>query len=120
MGLDVLQRCTSPCQHWLGIRGTILSTDVFAKQVVGFCINIVVIFYSNQFKRKYNAQDFDKSKSANLLKILKGEHPTKKWQNCGTEVLCCMMFYDGAELARVVNKVLGTSELLCGIVCEKS
>ena len=59
-------------------------------------------------ERKYNARDFDKSKSANLLKILKGEHPTKKWQNCGTEVLCVMLFYDGAELARIVNKVLGT------------
>ena len=58
--------------------------------------------------RKYNARDFDKSKSANLLKILKGEHPTKKWQNCGTEVLCVMIFYDFAELARIVNKVLGT------------
>ena len=27
--------------------------------------------------------------------------------NCGTEVLCIMLFYDGAELARIVNKVLG-------------
>ena len=59
--------------------------------------------------RKYNARDFDKSKSANLLKILKGEHPTKKWQNCGTEVLCVMIFYDFPELARIVNKVLGTN-----------
>ena len=58
-------------------------------------------------KRKYNAQDFDKSKASNLLKMLKGEHPTKKWQNCGTEVLCVMLFYDGAELTRIVNKVLG-------------
>ena len=57
--------------------------------------------------RKYNARVFDTSKSANLLKILKGEHPTKKWQNCGTEVLCVMIFYDFAELARIVNKVLG-------------
>ena len=83
-------------------------------------MNIVFIFDFNQLTRKYNAPDFDKSKSANLLKILKGEHPTKKWQNCGTEVLCCMLFYEGAELARVVNKVLGTFELLCGIVCENS
>ena len=58
-------------------------------------------------KRKYNARDFDKSKAANLLKIMKGEHPTKKWQNCGTEVLCVMLFYSGADLARIVNKVLG-------------
>ena len=64
-------------------------------------------------KRKYNARDFDKSKSANLLKILKGEHPTKKWQNCGTEVLCIMLYYSGAELARIVNKVLGMEECLC-------
>ena len=79
------------------------------KNLVGLCMNIVVcFFYFNQLKRKFNARDFDKSKSANLLKILKGEHPTKKWQNCGTEVLCCMMYYEGAELARIVNKVLGT------------
>ena len=39
--------------------------------------------------------------------MLKGEHPTKKWQNCGTEVLCVMLIYDGAELTRIVNKVLG-------------
>ena len=66
--------------------------SVMAKQVVGFCMNIVVIFSSNQLKRKYNARDFDKSKSANLLKILKGEHPTKKWQNCGTEMLLFICF----------------------------
>ena len=100
------------------IPGTILICH--GQKVVGLCMNIVFIFDFNQLKRKYNARDFDKSKSANLLKILKGEHPTKKWQNCGTEVLCCMMFYEGAELARVVNKVLGTFDLLCGIVCENS
>ena len=58
-------------------------------------------------KRKYNARDFDKSKAANLLKMLKGEHPTNKWQNCGTEVLCVMLMYDEADLTRIVNKVLG-------------
>ena len=43
-----------------------------------------------------------------LLKLLKGEHPrTKKWQNCGTEVLCVMLFYEGADLTHIVNKVLG-------------
>ena len=62
---------------------------------------------SPNHKRKYNARDFDKTKASNLLKLLKGEHPTKKWQNCGTEVLCVMLFYDGADLARIVNKVLG-------------
>ena len=62
---------------------------------------------SPNHKRKYNARDFDRSKAANLLKMLKGEHPTKKWQNCGTEVLCVMLIYDGAELARVAEKVLG-------------
>ena len=51
-------------------------------------------------KRKYNARDFDKTKAANLLKLLKGEHPTKKWQNCGTEVLCVMLLCDGADLTR--------------------
>ena len=65
------------------------------------------MFCSQNHKRKYNARDFDKSKASNLLKMLKGEHPTKKWQNCGTEVLCVMLIYDGAELARVVDKVLG-------------
>ena len=59
------------------------------------------------YKRKYNARDFDRTKAANLLKMLKGEHPTKKWQKCGTEVLCVMLIYDGAELTRIVNKVLG-------------
>ena len=68
---------------------------------------MVVFLSSNELKRNYNEQDFDKSKSANLLKILKGEHPTKKWQNCGTEVLCVMLMYDGADLTRIVNKVLG-------------
>ena len=69
---------------------------------------IFVLFFLFQFlKRKYNARDFDKSKAANLLKIMKGEHPTKKWQNCGTEVLCVMLYYSGADLARIVDKVLG-------------
>ena len=45
------------------------------------------------------------------MKLLKGEHPTKKWQNCGTEVLCVMLFYDGADLTRIVNKVLGKTVL---------
>ena len=58
------------------------------------------------FERKYNARGFDKSKSENLLKIFKGEHPTKKWQNCGTEVLCVMLFSEDDDLARIVNKVL--------------
>jgi len=61
-------------------------------------------------KRKYNARGFDKSKAANLLKIMKGEHPTKKWQNCGTEVLCVMLYYSGADLARIVDKVLGMED----------
>ena len=49
---------------------------------------------------------YDKTKSADLLKILKGGHPTTKWQNCGTQMLCVMLFYEGAELAIIVNKVL--------------
>ena len=51
--------------------------------------------------------EISRAKAANLRKMLKGEHPTKKWQNCGTEVLCVMLIYDGAELTRIVNKVLG-------------
>lgn len=70
------------------------------------CIHLPM-FCSQNHKRRYNARDFDKSKASNLLKMLKGEHPTKKWQNCGTEVLCVMLMYDGAELARIVDKVLG-------------
>ena len=34
---------------------------------------------------------------------MKGGHPTKKWQNCRTNVLCVMLYFDGAELARIVN-----------------
>jgi len=77
--------------------------------MVGVFFLEVFCLPSRYGNRKYNARDFEKSKSANLLKILKGEHPTKKWQNCGTEVLCVMIFYDFAELARIVNKVLGTN-----------
>jgi len=77
--------------------------------MVGVFFLKVFCLPSKYGNRKYNAPDFDKSKSANLMKILKGEHPTKKWQNCGTEVLCVMIFYDFAELARIVNKVLGTN-----------
>ena len=68
------------------------------------------------YKRKYNARDYDKQKSANLLKLLRREHPTKKWQNCGTEMLCVMLYYDGAELAEIVNKVLGM-HALSGLFC---
>ena len=72
-------------------------------------------------KRKYNGRDFDKTKAANLLKLLKGEHPTKKWQNCGTKVLCVMMFYDGDDLARIVNKVLGKTVNEClKVSCVKA
>ena len=72
-------------------------------------------------KRKYNARDYDKTKASNLLKLLKGEHPTKKWQNCGTEVLCVMLFYDGDDLARIVNKVLGKTVNYClKVVCVKA
>ena len=77
--------------------------------MLGVGKKVTFSFSFNYFKRKYNARDFDKSKSANLLKILKGEHPTKKWQNCGTEVLCVMLYYEGADLAKIVNKVLGKS-----------
>ena len=65
------------------------------------------VYFPHITKRKYNARDFEKTKAANLPKLLKGEHPTKKWQNCGTEVLCVMLFYDGTDLACIVNKVLG-------------
>ena len=44
----------------------------------------------------------------NLLKMLKKEHPTEDWQNCGTEMLCIMLYFDGDELVDTVNKVLST------------
>ena len=75
------------------------------------CMKVAVFLSFNFLKRKYNARDFNKSKSANLLKILKGEHLTKKSQNCGTEVLCVMLYYDGAEFARNVDKVLGKTKI---------
>ena len=44
----------------------------------GVCLVKVVLFPSNDLNRKYDARDFDiKFKSANLLKILKGEHLQK-------------------------------------------
>ena len=42
----------------------------------------------------------------NLLLMLKKEHPDKTWLNCGLDVLCVMLFYDGDDLARIVEKVL--------------
>ena len=32
--------------------------------------------------------------------------PEKMWLNCGLDVLCVMLFYDGDDLARIVEKVL--------------
>jgi len=52
--------------------------------------------------------------------MLKGEHATKKWQNCGTEVLCVMLFYDGADLTRIVNKVLGKHSSYQPLVFQKT
>ena len=80
--------------------------------MLGLCMKVVVFLSSNQLKRKYNARDFEKSKSANLLKILKSEYPTKKWKNCGTEVLCVMLYYNGAELEDV-EEWLKTDKVGC-------
>ena len=30
----------------------------------------------------------------------------KTWLNCGLDVLCVMLYYDGEDLARIVEKVL--------------
>jgi len=38
--------------------------------------------------------------------MLKKEHPDKTWLNCGLDVLCVMLFYDGDDLAQIVEKVL--------------
>ena len=38
--------------------------------------------------------------------MLRKEHHEKTWLNCGLDVLCVMFFYDGEELARIVEKVL--------------
>ena len=39
--------------------------------------------------------------------MLKKEHPDKTWNNCGLDVLCAhvMMYYDGDELNRILDKV---------------
>ena len=100
-------KCISIFQHWLQIPGSILIKELMGLDRCSYLFIFVLFFLFQFLKRKYNARDFDKSKAANLLKIMKGEHPTKKWQNCGTEVLCVMLFYSGADLARIVNKVLG-------------
>ena len=55
-------------------------------------MKLAVLLSFNYFERKYNARDFDKSKSANLLKILKGD-----------------------DLERIVNKVLGKAVFLCAL-----
>ena len=38
--------------------------------------------------------------------MLRKEHHEKTWLNCGLDVLCVMLFYDGDDLARIVEKVL--------------
>ena len=38
--------------------------------------------------------------------MLRKEHSEKTWLNCGLDVLCVMLFYDGDDLARIVEKVL--------------
>ena len=78
-------------------------------------------------KRKYNIRDFDKSKSANLQKILRGNIPPKSGRiaalkSCMNDKLQCscysvMLYYSGADLARILNKVLGMEECLCVCVC---
>jgi len=40
--------------------------------------------------------------------MLRKEHPTEDWQNCGTEMLCIMLYLDGDELVDTINKVLST------------
>ena len=52
----------------------------------------------------------------NLLKMLKKEHPSEDWQNCG------MLYFDGDELVDTVNKVLSTyaTEKYCATVTVKT
>ena len=38
--------------------------------------------------------------------MLRKEHPEKTWLNCGLDVLCVMFYYDGDDLARIIEKVL--------------
>ena len=38
--------------------------------------------------------------------MLRKEHHKKTWLNYGLDVLCIMLFYDGDDLARIVEKVL--------------
>ena len=81
----------SSCPHWLVKKGTTF-TSIKWNYTVRCSYESGCILSFNYFERKYNARDFDKSKSANLLKILKGD-----------------------DLERIVNKVLGKAVFLCAL-----
>ena len=38
--------------------------------------------------------------------MLRKEHSEKSWLNCGLDLLCVMLYYDGDDLSRIVEKVL--------------
>ena len=38
--------------------------------------------------------------------MLKKKYHEKTWLNCSLDVLCVMLFYDGEDRARIVDKVL--------------
>jgi len=44
------------------------------------------------------------------LKLLKKEHQKETWNNCGTDMLCIMLYLEGEELAETLNIVLGMDE----------
>ena len=85
--------------------------------MVGVFVLKLFCLPSKYGNRKYNARNFDKSKSANLLKILKGEHPPKKWQNCGTEVLCAMIFMILLSWQKVLTQFLVMNVFVTTFVC---
>ena len=41
--------------------------------------------------------------------MLRKEHSEKTWLYCGLDVRCVMLYYDGDELARIVEKVMSKS-----------
>ena len=38
--------------------------------------------------------------------MLRKEHSEKTWLNCSLDVLCVMLYYDGEDVAIIVEKLL--------------
>ena len=81
------QKCISIFQHWLQIPGSILIKELMGLDRCSFLVIFVLFFLFQFLKRKYNARDFDKSKAANLLKIMKGNIPPRSGRIAALK--CC-------------------------------